>query len=42
MAGVYNRFDYFEEKREALEAWGRFVTGLVEGKADNVVQMLAR
>lgn len=42
VAGVYNRFDYFEEKREALEAWGRFVTGLVEGKADNVVQMLAR
>lgn len=39
VAGVYNRFDYAEEKRQALDAWGRFVLSLVEGKADNVVQL---
>lgn len=39
VAGVYNRFDYAEEKRQALDAWGRFVLTLVQGEADNVVQM---
>lgn len=29
VAGVYNRFDYAEEKREALDAWARFVADLV-------------
>lgn len=39
VAGVYNRFDYAEEKREALDAWARFVAELVEGKAGNVVRL---
>lgn len=39
VAGVYNRFDYADEKRHALEAWARFVTELVEGKAGNVVRL---
>jgi len=39
VAGVYNRFDYADEKRAALEAWGRFVLSLVEGAADNVVRI---
>lgn len=39
VAGVYNRFDYADEKREALEAWARFVAELVEGKAGNVVRL---
>ena len=38
VAGVYNRFDYADEKRAALEAWGNYVTRLAEGGADNVVQ----
>jgi integrase len=42
VAGVYNRHDYADEKRAALEAWGRFVLGLVAGKADNVVKLEAR
>lgn len=42
IVAVYQRHDYADEKRQALEAWGRFVTQLVEGKADNVVQMGAR
>ena len=39
VAGVYNRFDYASEKRGALDAWGRFVLSLVEGKPDNVVRL---
>ncbi|MGB3313275.1 MAG: integrase arm-type DNA-binding domain-containing protein [Albidovulum sp.] len=41
VAGVYNRFDYADEKRAALEAWARSVLALVNGKADNVVRMEA-
>lgn len=41
VAGVYNRFDYADEKRQALEAWGRYVIGLVEGEANNVVKIRA-
>lgn len=37
VAGVYNRHDYQEEKRAALNAWARYVMQLVEGKAENVV-----
>lgn len=40
VAGVYNRFDYAEEKREALDAWARFVADLVEGKPGNVVRLM--
>ena len=39
VAGVYNRFDYADEKRAALEAWGSYVMQLVEGRADNVVRI---
>jgi integrase len=31
VAGVYNRATYLPEKREALEKWGRYLTGLVGG-----------
>jgi len=39
IVAVYQRHDYADEKRAALEAWGRFVLALVEGAADNVVQL---
>lgn len=39
IVGVYQRHDYADEKRQALEAWGRYVLALVEGKADNVVSI---
>ncbi len=39
VAGVYQRHDWKTEKRAALEAWGRFVMALVEGRADNVVKL---
>ena len=39
IVSVYQRHDYADEKRQALEAWARFVTQLVEGKPDNVVRL---
>jgi integrase len=40
VAKVYNRFTYEAEKRAALEAWGRYVLGLVgERQNDNVVRI---
>jgi integrase len=41
IVAVYQRHDYADEKRQALEAWGRFVLALVEGKDDNVVRLEA-
>jgi integrase len=31
--GVYNRHDYFEERRRALEAWGQLLLKLERGDA---------
>lgn len=42
IVGVYQRHDYADEKRAALEAWGRYVTGLVHGQPSNVVKLEAR
>lgn len=39
IVSVYQRHDFADEKRQALEAWGRYVTQLVEGSADNVVRI---
>ncbi|PIO96577.1 tyrosine-type recombinase/integrase [Pleomorphomonas carboxyditropha] len=42
IASVYNRFEYEEEKRSALAAWGRFVLALTkEGETSNVVELRA-
>jgi integrase len=37
VAAVYNRFAYLEERRAALEAWGRYVENLVKPMSANVV-----
>src|SRR5262249_44956330 len=43
IVGVYQRHDYAEEKRDALQRWADHVEGLVTGKTqDNVVRMPAR
>lgn len=43
VARVYNRHDYAEEKREALEAWANRIAAIVgEQTADNVVTLEAR
>lgn len=39
VAGIYNRHSYADEKREALDAWGRYVLALVEGNPANVVRL---
>ena len=39
IVGVYQRHDYADEKRAALDAWARLVAETVEGKADNVVRI---
>ena len=39
VAAVYNRFEYLEERRTALEAWGRYVSNLVTPAVANVVAM---
>ena len=37
IVGIYQRHDYADEKRAALEAWGAHVVALVEGRAPGVV-----
>ncbi len=42
IVSVYQRHDYADEKRVAVEAWSRLVAEIVDGKADNVVRLEAR
>jgi len=42
IVGVYQKHSFADEKRQALEAWGSFVTALVEGKPANKVVRLRR
>ena len=39
VAGVYNRFDYATEKRDALEAWGKNVLSLLLVQPGNAVEL---
>lgn len=39
IVSVYQRHDYADEKRQALDAWARFVVDLTDGGSDNVVLM---
>ena len=39
VAAVYNRFEYLEERRAALEAWGRYVSNLVTPAPANVIAL---
>lgn len=39
VTGVYARHDYAKEKREALDAWSRYLDALLSGKAAKVVPM---
>jgi integrase len=42
IVGVYQRHEFAAEKREAFDAWGRFVMSLAEDRAaDNVVDLQA-
>ena len=39
IVSVYQRHDYADEKRDALNAWARFVGDLVDGTPNNVVRI---
>jgi integrase len=40
VSGIYNRFEYADERAEAMEAWARYVLALVDGKPpQNVVPL---
>jgi integrase len=42
VARIYNRYSYEPEKRQALEAWGRYVEALVDTPAaSNVISLAA-
>ena len=41
VAAVYNRFEYLEERRAALEAWGRYVGNLVAPASAKLVALRA-
>ncbi|HUH84258.1 MAG TPA: tyrosine-type recombinase/integrase [Stellaceae bacterium] len=38
VAAIYNKFEYLDERRDALEIWGRYVLALMEPKKSNVVR----
>lgn len=42
IVGVYQRHDYANEKRAALEAWGQHVLGLIDGRSTAQVVPLRR
>jgi integrase len=42
VAAIYNRFEYLEERRAALEAWGRSVNNLMSPTQSNVVALAPR
>ncbi len=42
VAAVYNRFEYAPERKNALEAWSRYVESLLREPADNVVALRAQ
>jgi integrase len=42
VARVYQRAEFLEERAAALEAWGRYITHLIEPTADNVVELPRR
>ena len=39
VAAVYNRFQYVDERRAALEAWGRYINNLLAPRT-NVAELL--
>jgi integrase len=41
VAAIYNRYAYEEERRAALETWGRFVESLVRPVTSNVVAIVS-
>jgi integrase len=42
IVAVYQRHDYADEKRDALEAWGRYVTTLFKCEQGNIIRLGAK
>jgi integrase len=42
VAAVYNKFQYLDQRRDALQIWGRFVEQLVRAETSNVVALASR
>jgi hypothetical protein len=42
VAKIYNRFEYFLERKAALEAWARHVESLVRPTSSNIVELPRR
>ena len=42
IAGVYNRAAYAAERKAAMEAWGRYIDGVIGRGGDNNVVTLVR
>ena len=42
VAGIYNRHDYFEERKAALNAWASLLTQMEKGDVDKVVPIKRR
>jgi integrase len=42
VVGIYQRHAFEPEARQALEAWGRHIDGLLSGASDNVVALAGR
>jgi integrase len=43
MVGVYNMYEFIDERREALELWARYLMSIVRpGDGDNVVRLAGR
>ena len=41
IVGVYQRHSFADEKRAAIDLWGRHVEGIVSGIGGNVVELKA-
>jgi len=41
VAAVYNRFAYLDERRAALDAWGAYLTALLQPQRSNVIHLRA-
>jgi hypothetical protein len=39
VGAVYNRFEYLDERRAALDAWGRYIEVLIGREVQNVVSL---
>jgi hypothetical protein len=42
IVGIYQRHDWADEKRDALQRWADYVDTLVTGKSGNVTKLRAR